>query len=626
MLPATITFVTIHVCPSDQAISLATATITAAISETYQQRVTLIDGYLNESDSELLNKIVATFSGEPDPAPNCVGFSMYVWNKLRVLTLAQNLRQLYPQTILIVGGPEATACNQQLCSLNLFDLVVAGEGEGTINTLLGSIADHTQNTSLSNKLTAEIVDMEQQISPWLRGILQPQQGVLWEISRGCPFNCSFCYDARGTNGVRAIPAARIEQELKLFARCQVSQIWVLDSTFNFPAERGKKLLRQIIQYAPHIHFHFEAKAEYLDEETVDLLQQINCSVQVGLQSAQPQVLRHINRVLKIEQFSTKVQMLSSAGVTFGIDLIYGLPGDNLEGFRQSIDFALQFGPNQVEMFPLALLPGTKLAADRELFGLQALQQPPYTITSTDNMTTNQLLRCQMLANASAIFYNTGRAVAYFLPLCRACNISAIEFIEFFTDWMDKKYSAATDNNWWQREWSITEVYNLQRQFVAQLFEKHRALNLVAIALDIIHWHYCWSNTLIGAETPPANIEMVTQISTVDPLQQHWQLAPSVLIQEFAYPVDELSMIDEIDLVELGETIQPRRSIGLFIRRADKVFCESIDKIFSTLLLQCNSTRTPTQVLAQFTDEINLEEKNELTTFAITEGLLIPADT
>ncbi len=618
MPSVSITFVTLHVRESAQAVPLAAATIVAALPTKHCPQTRLVDAYLTQSDEEILAKVIQNIPEIAEHIP-CISFSLYVWNKQRTLSLAHSLRQLYPCATLLVGGPEATACPQSLIELQLFDGVIAGEGELIFPAIIEALLNN-QPIPDATLSAAPPVDMTQQVSPWLSGILQPQHGVLWETARGCPFNCAFCYDARGSYGVREIPLQRLEQELQLFDQANVAQVWVLDSTFNYPAERGKKLLRLLAKYAPHCHFHLEAKAEFLDEETVDLLQQISCSVQVGLQSCRPAVLRHINRTLDINVFSSKVQMLSAAGITFGIDLIYGLPTDDVQGLRDSINFALQFYPNQIEIFPLALLPGTKLHEVKERYALQAQEEPPYNVISSASMTGEQLLQCDKLAAATSIFYNTGRAMAYFLPLCQACNLTALEFVEFFAQWLESDGKDQV-GAWWMLDWSAQQVLNMQQRFILQLFATHGVEHLSSLALDVIFLNSCWSDTLIGVETV-VQPQLVEQLDEQTLLEQPWQLSSTVSIQKFSYPIDELSCIDDFDLIEMYETMQPCASTGLFLRHGEQVFCESIDDIFAILLTGSNNSQTPIQILASFAAVLSRQECLELVAFAVSEGLLV----
>lgn len=619
MSTVSIIFVTLHVRESAQAVPLAAANIAAALPVKYHSQTHLIDAYLTESDDQILDKIHRRV---PDFGNNilCISFSLYVWNRQRVIGLTQRLRQKYPSAVFLAGGPEATACQQPLIELQQFDRVFAGEGEVIFPAVIEKLL-HSQPITSSTSAPGCAIDMAQQVSPWLSGTLQPHHGVLWETARGCPFSCAFCYDARGSHGVREIPLSRLEQELQMFDKANVAQVWVLDSTFNYPAERGKRLLRLMAQHASNCHFHLEAKAEFLDAETVYLLQQISCSVQVGLQSSRPEVLRHINRALDINNFSAKVQMLSDAGITFGIDLIYGLPTDDIDGLRHSINFALQFYPNQVEIFRLALLPGTKLHEVREQYALHAQAAPPYNIISSASMSSAQLLQCDKLAAATSIFYNTGRAMAYFLPLCQACNLTALQFVENFAHWLESD-SEFQHLEWWNLDWSAHQVLGMQQRFIPQIFATQGVGHLSSLALDIIMLHSCWSDTLIGPETAAQPLLGQHQFDNQALLERPWQLATTVQVKEFAYPIDELSGVDDLDLIELYETLPSCASCGLFLRRGEQVICESIDAIFATLLTSSTGQQTPKQILAPFAAALSPQECFELVAFASSEGLLI----
>jgi hypothetical protein len=610
-----ITFVTLHVRQSHQAVCLAAATVAAAIAPEYRTAIRLVDSYLSQSDATILDEIFT----RPGAAAKCVSFSLYVWNKQRVINIARLVREQAPETILLVGGPEATACWAEITSLKLFDRVIAGEGELVIEQIVSAIANNQPLPTIGAPQQERVLDLQQQISPWLSGVLHPQSGVLWETSRGCPFQCAFCYDARGSHGVREIPFSRLEQELQLFVESGVSQIWILDSTFNYPPERGKRLLKLLAKYAPHIHFHLEAKAEFIDEETVYLLQQIYCSLQVGLQSARPAILKQINRALDLDKFTSKVQLLSDAGITFGIDLIYALPGDDYAGLRHSLNYALQFSPNQIEIFPLAILPGTKLFDTKDKYAMQVMAQPPYSVISTASMPVAELLKCRILAAASDLFYNTGRSMAYFIPLCQACALTPVDFLEKFTCWLGTKDSSA---KWWEKEWSAQQSYLLQIEFVPQLFHEQGIDNLSALALDLINFNTCWADTLLGEETLP--IPEDTSADHESWLHQHWQLATSVRIEKFNYAIDILAEQANIDLIEFCELEPPCSSTGLFIRRGEEVFCESIDEIMATLLLGSNASATPAEILSPFSAALSSEDCSELLAFAVTEGLLVTA--
>ena len=135
-------------------------------------------------------------------------------------------------------------------------------------------------------------------------------------------------------------------------------------------KRALDMLSLIEKKAPGMIFYFEARAEFINRELARAFSRIPCALQIGLQSADPAVLKNVHRTLDKKLFTKNIGYLNESGVTFGFDLIYGLPGDNYAGFTRSIDFALSLYPNNLELFCLSVLPGTALHDDAEGFGIR----------------------------------------------------------------------------------------------------------------------------------------------------------------------------------------------------------------------------------------------------------------
>jgi radical SAM superfamily enzyme len=208
---------------------------------------------------------------------------------------------------------------------------------------------------------------------------------------------------------------------------------VLDSTFNQDVKRAKAILRMIKKIAPDIHFHFEVRSEYIDREMAALFSQITCSLQIGLQSSDPLVLKQVGRSFAKDDFKTRINLLNESGAVFGFDLMYGLPGDNLQGFCESLDFALSLYPNHLDIFPLAVLPGTALRSRSSSIGLTHLLEPPYTLITSPAFTITEMHRAQQVASACDIFYTRGRAVAWFNGVMDVLGLKPSDFFQSFAD-------------------------------------------------------------------------------------------------------------------------------------------------------------------------------------------------
>ncbi|MDO3377724.1 B12-binding domain-containing radical SAM protein [Geoalkalibacter halelectricus] len=617
-----IVIATLHVRPSAQAVALAAGCLAAALPEDLRRQARLVDLFPEMPLDTMADAILAQ-------EPELVAMPVYVWNRTILLPLAARLRERRPQLRLVAGGPEAGAAPEALLDEGGFDALVQGEGEESFRALVQAL-DNQDETPLpgvfrrsprgpSTGAAALLPDVDSLTSPWLSGVLVPpaEGGVLWEVARGCPFACDFCFDSRGSNRIRPLPWPRLEAELELFVRSRVAQIWILDSTFNYPPERGKKLLRLLAAKAPHIHFHLEAKAEYLDRESAKLLGAISCSVQVGLQSAHPRVLKNIHRAADPEDFKSKIHLLAAEGVTYGLDLIYGLPGDSLAGFGASLDYALDLRPNHLDIFPLAVLPGTVLHRERERLGLQCGAEPPYEIIASPSFSGQDLQRARLLAAAADIFYNRGRAVGFFTPLCRGAGMSALGLLEEFLHWLqtekrfDEAQLLATE------QWQPRAIRDLHMEFTPHLLNKVGRSHLLPAARDLIRYHYHYAEALLGPETLPVESE---QLRGRDLWTTPWRLNPAVRLVRFRYEIIDLLQVEEMDLEQFTNLFRPVGSAALFIRRGSEVYCESLEEDFAKLLHGSDGSHSPREI---FAGSINRREGEEFVEFAVTEGILLP---
>lgn len=617
-----IALVTLHLRPSAQAVSLAAGCLAAALPAELRKKSRPLDFFLDQNEDDICQALL-------EESPDLVGFSVYSWNRKRVIALAHRLRQALPELLLVAGGPEATGDPTGFGTTAPWDALILGEGEQAFADLVTDLVAGRTPSSRPGLLwqpaqklfespeAIHLADMQPYPSPWLSGLLtpSPEGGVLWEVARGCAFACDYCFEARGPEGVRTIAPERLVAELGLFQELGVSQVWVLDATFNYPPERGVQLLELLIQHAPWFHYHLEAKSDYIDRQIASLLGRLSCSVQLGVQSAQKQVLKTIHRPLDLERLTECVHLLEAEGVTYGFDLICGLPNDDYAGFSQSVDTALSFSPNHVHIFPLAVLPGTRLARQAERYKLSALSEPPYEILSSESWTPDDLRRGKLLAAAVDLFYNTGRAVAFFPTLLRTFETSPAAFFEDFISWalsqpeIDEEVFCDTES------WTAKEAYRLQQGYLEQRLRKTGNGYLVSAVLDLLCYHFYYAETLLGEELTPTTEELSNQVDCWD---VPWQRSRQVQMVPFAYEVLDLLEMDELELGEFVNLFRPVGSVAMFLRRDNEVICESLGEDFLKLLKSSDGQRSPKEI---FAGTVPPETGREMVSFAVAEGLL-----
>lgn len=415
--------------------------------------------------------------------PDYVCLSVYVWNRAELEKTAAVLKKKLPNLVVIAGGPEVTAHPH---SFTGFDWCIAGEGENAVPELISLLEKHepVENSNIPGVNGAGRAippQLETLTSPYLDGTLAASayEGALLELARGCPFKCAYCYESKGEKTVRFFPIERIEKELELFSAQKIRQVFVLDPTYNVDKKRALTLLRLIAEKAPGIFFYFEARAEFIDRELATAFTQIPCALQIGLQSADEDVLRTVHRPFDKKKFVRNIGYLNDAGAVFGFDLIYGLPKDTLAGFKKSLDFALSLYPNNVELFCLSVLPGTTLAETAASLGVTYSDTPPYHVISTDSFSEDDLRNAGELAEACTIFYNDGRAVPWFNTVCRFLKQRPSLFLEDFFRWYSAqklKISSCTEHS---------EIEKVQLSFIKEKCAARKCTTQEKSAIDSI---------------------------------------------------------------------------------------------------------------------------------------------
>jgi radical SAM superfamily enzyme YgiQ (UPF0313 family) len=612
-----IALISIHPCPSPQAVPLACA---------FLKEVLLADPELSKNVAVEISE----FFLEDDPAacagailrlkPDLVAFSVYVWSRDHALAIAAHLRKSAPALVICAGGAEPTANPEGLFQAGVFDFLIRGEGERPFPQVIRAALQGGSPAGIpgvvlpgepGGALPAP-VELDSIPSPYLSGLLDPllPGGALWQISRGCDFACAFCFDHKGSGGVRRFSLVRVEAELRLFAKLRVPQVFVLDSTFNKIPARAKEILRLIRKIAPDVHFHFEVRSEYLDAEMAELFASITCSLQIGLQSADPAVLRSVGRGFDRADFARRVSLLNQSGAIFGFDLIYGLPGDSAATFRDSLDFALSLYPNHLDIFPLAVLPGTRLYGKAAELGLNHQDAPPYTLLSTPSFPASDLEGARLLTAACDIFYSRGKAVAWFNAICSALKLPPCAFLAAFSRFLGNRGAGG------EEEIAETDIWGLQRDFLREIFLEKKKAKLLPLALDLAQYHHLYAGALLA--TPPA-VPGARELKKIDILQRPLALAPSATLAHFSYEILDILEAGDLELSAFASCFKPVPSCAVIYPAGGEVCTESLSTPYFKLLSALDGNSTAQTLCKRIA--LSGAEAREFLLFAAEEGIV-----
>ncbi len=376
--------------------------------------VTIVERDRSASGEAIASAVLET---EPD----IVGLSCYVWNVGAMLTAAQLIRAARPQVRIVLGGPEVGPVADAVLARNPdVDVIVRSEGETPFCDLVrcwrdaGQVADvagisyRDGDRVVANDAAPIVRDLNRVVSPHLANYIDHTGRVIClETQRGCVFTCSFCfYNKDYSIRNRRFDTARVIEELRYWLEQDVSEIYLMDPVFNLNAERAKEICRFI---AGHNHrkipFHTEVWAEFIDDEMAELFARANFAfIEVGLQTSDHAVLEIVERRFKRQQFLEGIAHLHAHRLDFELQLIAGLPGETMESFRTSLDFAASLKPPHLAVFDLMILPGTELWRKAESMGIAFDPQPPYEVRSHATMPAADIARVRDVAQMSGALW------------------------------------------------------------------------------------------------------------------------------------------------------------------------------------------------------------------------------
>jgi radical SAM superfamily enzyme YgiQ (UPF0313 family) len=352
---------------------------------------------LSELEIEIFPEILASYLGDAalcdllcERRADIIGFSVFNWNLERTLFLAEQLKIAGGPRI-VFGGPEVTADNPFVRSMQV-DFLSCGEGEALFRRLLMDPGSWKAGSGVQT--AAEIFRTAE--SPYLSGIIEgeSEHPMLLETQRGCPYCCGFCFYNKSRSGLVFAEEKNLLRAVDWAVEKRISEVYLLDPSLN-ARPRLKSLLAEIARRnrAGKTRFFSEIRAEAVDDELADLLAAAGFDwFEIGLQSTNPRALKLMNRPTRLKRFVEGAHRLKARGIVPSVDLIVGLPGDDLKGFMKSVDFVADHGlQDDVQIFPLSVLPGTEFRRRSHELGLQYGFHPPYTVTATRGFSPDDFL-------------------------------------------------------------------------------------------------------------------------------------------------------------------------------------------------------------------------------------------
>jgi len=358
---------------------------------------------INTDENKILNTII---SQEPD----CIGFSVYIWNSEIIKRLIPLIKKALPDTVITAGGPEVSYnADKWIKDLPALSHIIKGPGEAGFKYLLDKDLICTEKIiSIKNPPFSQIPFAYSKDD--LKSL--NNRYIYYESSRGCPFRCSYCLSSRLDQKLEFRKTETVKQELDQIIASSPRLVKFVDRTFN----SGKSHYREIWKHLISKHslsgtiFHFEIYPSLLDDEDLELLRKCPKGLfqfEIGIQSTCAQALKAINRQDSWDLTSAVTKKLVQAGnIHIHTDLIAGLPFEDMKTLEKSFNDIYRLRAGHFQAGLLKILPGTVMSEKTREYGIKYEDIPPYGITENRWLSKQEIDKFKIVSRLLDLFHNS----------------------------------------------------------------------------------------------------------------------------------------------------------------------------------------------------------------------------
>jgi len=411
-------------------------------------------------------------------APEVIGFSVYTWNVGLVQRVLHALRGLLPRTTeYLLGGVEVMHCGERYVEPSWENVAVCnGEGELTFAEYLQQIDERQPDLEkvkglsfyrdrqwITTPARPRINNLDELPSPYLSGAIS-MDGVdvaTFETNRGCPFACEFCFwgGAIGQK-IHQTGLNRIKEEIAFIAQHPIKVFYLVDANFG--------ILPRDVEIAEHIvdlkrrkrvpnHVVFSSS-----KNTSDRVEQVSrIFAQAGLLSTQPISLQSLDpralAVAKRDNIKTETYLrlqrrLNEWGVPSHVELMWPLPGETLDTFKQGIDELCVSGAQAFNIYPLLWLNNVGYRDKTEELGVVLLQEDDPAsggemVIQTRDVAYGEYIEGLLFSTALYLLHDC-RGLYLTMQLMHALGLARVrDVLDAFVDWMRHASGCRVTDMW-----------------------------------------------------------------------------------------------------------------------------------------------------------------------------------
>lgn len=304
-----------------------------------------------------------------------VGISSITSTAPRAYSIAEQIRK--KSIPVVMGGTHATFLPEE--ALKYVDYVVRGEGEETLSELVDSLQDgkplkgilglsyRDNGFYLHNPQRPLISDLDAYPYPDFNLIhgVERISSIPILVSRGCPFDCSFCSVTKMFGRkYRLRNIENIIEEIVLRLRSFNSPPWFFFYDDNFTANptRTRMFLEELLRRGIKFSWTAQTRSDVVrDRELMSLMKRTNCQyLYIGFESVNPKTLELYNKRQLVDEIRQAIKIIHRYGIKIHGMFVLGSDEDDVKIIKDTARFVKKNKIDTVQYLILTPIPGSEI--------------------------------------------------------------------------------------------------------------------------------------------------------------------------------------------------------------------------------------------------------------------------
>ncbi|MFH1523301.1 MAG: radical SAM protein [Patescibacteria group bacterium] len=316
------------------------------------------DAKIIHEDANNYNKVVSDVEAYK---PDLVGMSVFTgYNNKKYVELSRLLKK--KDYKIMWGNAHPSLLPREVLAEPSIDFIAIGEGEETLvelvdnldspekyNTILGlGLKDESGNIIINKR--RDFIDIDKYLIDWslinIESYLKPyfsgryKRALAVTTSRGCPFNCQFCYNLEFNNRRwRGHSPEKMVENLKpIIEKYKIDALRILDDNFFVNKKRAFEIVSKL-----NLPYFAEARIDYVDQDFVDNLIKTKCQeIMFGFESGSERILKEVvKKGFDQERIIKAIEMLKDSGIMVSGSIVFGFPTETKEEYKMSMEFIVK---------------------------------------------------------------------------------------------------------------------------------------------------------------------------------------------------------------------------------------------------------------------------------------------